>query len=265
MAPVRDQCKTLWNTVSNRSVFQPMGFVYIFNALQIGNAAWKQYLYTVLKFSAAELNWILVVSECLLFVGVVCYKQYMRNWSWRLVYVLCVVLNATFSALQLMLIRGTNRRVGIPDLAFALGDEAMMEFVSGVQFLPLTIMMVHLCPEGSEGVSYAMFTTMNNVALILNSIFSTNLLSIWDVSEAALSRGDLRGLTKLTLLTTGLQASGALFLPMLPRTKSELHALGDKQSNLGGYVFLGVVGISLTWSLTNSFLNVLAPGWAGES
>jgi len=262
---VREQCRKLWDTVSNRSVFQPMGFVYIFNALQIGNAAWKQYLYTVLKFSAAELNWILVVSECLLFAGVVCYKQYMRTWSWRLVYVLCIVLNAIFSTLQLMLIQGTNRSMGIPDLAFALGDEAMMEFVLGVQFLPLTIMMVHLCPEGSEGVSYAMFTTMNNVALILASIFSTNLLGIWDVSEAALSQGDLSGLTKLTLLTTALQASGALFLPMLPRTKAELHALGHKRSYLGGCVFLGVVGISLAWSLTNSFLNILAPGWSGES
>jgi hypothetical protein len=265
VASVRAQCDELWKTVSNRSVFQPMGFVYIFNSLQIGNAAWKQFLFTVLQFSTAELNWILVVSECLLFAGVMCYKQYMRAWSWRMVYVACIGLNALFSILQVMLIRGTNRSLGIPNFAFALGDEGMMEFVTGVQFLPLTIMMVHLCPTGSEGVSYAMFTTMNNVALILSSNLSTNLLGIWDVSEAALSRGELGGLTKLTLLTTALQASGALFLPLLPRTKAELHALGHERSDVGGYVFLGVVGVSLAWSLTNSMLNILAPGWSGES
>ena len=54
---------------------------------------------------------------------------------------------------QVLLIFGVNRRIGIPDFLFALGDEGMMEFIIGVQFLPTTIMMVHLCPEGSEGVS----------------------------------------------------------------------------------------------------------------
>jgi hypothetical protein len=29
---------------------------------------------------------------------------------------------------------------------FALGDDAMSELIAGVQFLPTTIMMVHLCP-----------------------------------------------------------------------------------------------------------------------
>jgi hypothetical protein len=29
---------------------------------------------------------------------------------------------------------------------FALGDDAMAELIGGVQFLPTTIMMVHLCP-----------------------------------------------------------------------------------------------------------------------
>mmetsp|Transcript_3447 Transcript_3447/g.6340 ORF Transcript_3447/g.6340 Transcript_3447/m.6340 type:complete len:592 (+) Transcript_3447:89-1864(+) len=265
VAPVRAQCKEIWRTVSNRSVFQPMAFVYLFNVVQIGNAAWTQYLYTVLKFSTAQLNSILVAVEVLLFAGVLCYKQFLRGWSWRSVYVLCIGLNAIVSALQVMLIYGANRSLGIPDFAFALGDEGMLEFIAGVQFLPLTIMMVHLCPRGSEGVSYAMFTTMNNVALILSSNLGTLLLAIWDVSEEALAAGKLSGFVKLTVLTTCLQTSGAFFLPLLPQYRKDLHALSDKRSDLGGAVFLGVVGVSLLWALVSGFLNILAPGWAGES
>jgi len=48
---------------------------------------------------------------------------------------------------------------GLSPFLFALGDDAFAEFIGGVQFLPTTIMMVHLCPAGSEGASYAMFTT----------------------------------------------------------------------------------------------------------
>lgn len=53
-APVRstkEQCKEIWTTVCSRSVWQPMAFVYIYNALQVGNAAWNQYLRTTLEFT----------------------------------------------------------------------------------------------------------------------------------------------------------------------------------------------------------------------
>ena len=121
--PVREQLHSIWRTISSRSVFQPMAFVYLFNAVQFGNAAWNQFLYTVLEFSTAQLNSILVISEVLLFVGVVTYKQYMRGWSWRNVYWLVIGLNAIFSVLQIMLIYQTNRKLGVPDFWFALGDE----------------------------------------------------------------------------------------------------------------------------------------------
>jgi len=150
-------------------------------------------------------------------------------------------------------------------LSTPLCDQGMMEFIMGVQFLPTTIMMVHLCPEGSEGVSYAMFTTMNNLAIILSSNLSTLLLAIWDVSEENLAKGNLNGFMKLTLLTTGLQTCGILFLPLLPRFKSDLASLSGDRSDLGGAIFLGVVFVSLLWSLISSFLSIFAPGWAGES
>ena len=125
--------------------------------------------------------------------------------------------------------------------------------------------MVHLCPKGSEGVSYAMFTTMNNVALILSSNLSTLLLAIWDVSEENLAKGNLDGFVKLTILTTCLQTCGGLFLPMLPKYKSDLADLKAERSDLGGAVFLGIIFVSLLWSLISSFLSIFAPGWAGES
>ena len=76
-------------------------------------------------------------------------------------------------------------------------------------------MMVHLCPTGSEGASYAMFTTVNNSALNLSAAISTTLLGIWDVSKEALSKGFVNGLVNLTLLTTFCQISGVFFVGLL--------------------------------------------------
>lgn len=80
--------------------------------------------------------------------------RWMRKWGWRNVYILCIALNAIFSILQVLLIFRINISIGIPDFIFALGDEGVLRFILGLQFLPITIMMVHLCPTGSEGVSY---------------------------------------------------------------------------------------------------------------
>ena len=65
------------------------------------------------------------------------------------VYIFTTAINGVLSCLQVLLIFGIT--FGLGDFLFALGDDAMAEFIAGIQFLPTTIMMVHLCPAGSEG------------------------------------------------------------------------------------------------------------------
>jgi len=40
VASTSDQCQEIWKTVCSRAVWQPMGFVYLYNLLQVGNSAW---------------------------------------------------------------------------------------------------------------------------------------------------------------------------------------------------------------------------------
>lgn len=129
-------------------------------------------------------------------------------------------------------------------------------------------MMVNLCPAGSEGASYAMFTTMNNSAMHMSTAFSTIVLKIWDVSKETMMGGDLSGLVKLTILTTVMQTSGILFVKLLPNTKEDLVKLHkDKYSGskIGGFLFLTITFLSIANALVVSFLNIVFPGWAGES
>lgn len=51
------------------------------------------------------------------------------------VYFWCTTL-ASFIALgQLILVFGLNRRIGIPDIWFSMGDDVLVEFIIAVQFL----------------------------------------------------------------------------------------------------------------------------------
>lgn len=266
IASTREQCGEIWSTVCSRAVWQPMGFVYLYNVLQVGNAAWKQFLKTVLNFTSNQLNSLLVVAYVLLWLGVMAYKKFFITWSWRSVYISTTLLNGIFSALQILLIQGIT--FGLSPFLFALGDDAFSDFIGGIQFLPTTIMMVHLCPAGSEGASYAMFTTMSNSAYSLASAFSTLLLGVWDVSKEAMENGDLTGMVNLTALTTLIQVSGVLFVGLLPRTKedlSNLHSDPMSGSKIGGFIFLFVTFASVLYSLVVGVLNIVSPGWSGES
>jgi len=41
VASTRDQCCEIWKTICSQAVWQPMGFVYLYNVMQVGNAAWQ--------------------------------------------------------------------------------------------------------------------------------------------------------------------------------------------------------------------------------
>jgi hypothetical protein len=175
------------------------------------------------------------------------------------------LLGGFFSLLQVCLIYDVT--FGLSNFAFCLGDDAFSEFIGGIQFLPTTIMMVHLCPAGSEGASYAMFTTASNSAYILSSAISTLLLGIWNVTKEALASHDLTGLANLTYLTTFLQMSAILFVGWLPNTKEDLALLNHstRRSSIGGAIFLTITFGSVLYALIVGVLNIVAPGWLGES
>ena len=127
------------------------------------------------------------------------------------------------------------------------------------------MMMVTLCPPGSEGASYAMFTTAYNAALLVAPSISTALLGIWNVSLGALEAGDLTGLFKLSVLTAFIQMSPLLFLNWLPHSRHELLALETKQLSkwghtVGGALFVTIITLSISFTIIVGILNIVRGG-----
>jgi hypothetical protein len=75
-----------------------------------------------------------------------------------------------------------------------LGDDVITAYISGIQFLPVCIMYMRLCPEGAEGSSYSMLTTFGNIALVCASSVGNLLANVWDVSNVAMRKHDISGL-----------------------------------------------------------------------
>lgn len=148
----------------------------------------------------------------------------------------------------------------------------MKDFVLGVQYLPMVTMMVHLVPTGIEGAAYALFTTTFNVAQSLADSVSTMLLGIWDVSKPTLENGDWSGLTRLTILTTVLQTLPILAVGLLPHSVEDLQRIQDDddksqsgKKKYGGVTYLFLVSFALAWTIFVNVMNIVRPGWMGES
>jgi hypothetical protein len=106
---------------------------YLYNILRVPNAAWRQFLKTVLGFSADQLNALLITAYVLLYVGTLSYKYYFIRFSWRLVFQAGILLNCFFSSFQILLIKG--KTFGLSPFLFALGDDVFADLISGIQFL----------------------------------------------------------------------------------------------------------------------------------
>ena len=255
---VAAQCRQLWQICKKRAVWQPMLYIYFFNVMQIPNPAWNNFLLKGLGFTSFQLGLISCVGSLMSLLGLELYKRYMMHCSWRNVYIGTTVLNGVISLAQVMLTQRWNLQLGMPDFLFSFGDSVMASFILGVQYLPCCIMMIAMCPEGSEGASYEMFTTLSNVALSASSAFGNMLAPVWDVSNLALERQHFGGMTKLTLLTTVLQTVPIFFVGFLPAGSKDQEAWAKEQGEstcLAGLLLFLLFG-ALAWTMVQSLAAV---------
>jgi hypothetical protein len=252
------QCQDLFEVVQLKAVWQPMAFVYVYNALQLTNAAWMNFLVEGLTFSAWQIGIVSIVGSIMAWFGIMTYKKFFFASNWRIVYFWCTSLAAFIALGQLILVFGLNKSLGIPDIVFSMGDDVLVEFVIAVQFLPMCIMYLGLCPPGSEGTTYAMLTTWSNLAGSLAFDISTALTVVWDVSSQTIANGDYSGVWKLSLLCGLVGPVPLLMLGLIPRSKDDQQRLQQDQSKhrVAGIIFLTVMIVTLVITFVESIYEV---------
>jgi MFS family permease len=135
-----NQLHTLFETVQLKAVWRPMTFVYVYNALQLTNASWMNFLVEGLDFKAWMIGIVGIAGSLMSWCGIIVYEKYFFATSWRIVFFWCTALAAIISLGQVLLVFGINRKIGINDIYFSVGDDVLVEFVIAVQFLPMCIM-----------------------------------------------------------------------------------------------------------------------------
>jgi MFS family permease len=258
VAPVSQQCRMLYETVQRKAVWLPMTFVFFYNTMQLGNVSWNSYLQLTLGFGNFEIGTLIVMANAMTLAGVLVYRRFFLHTSLLKIYTWTTLVPLVFSFLQLLLIFQINRKMGISDYAFAFGDGVITQLVSSICFLPICIFFAKLCPKGSEGSVYATLTSASNVAQLVSSSLSNVCATIWDVQNSAMRAHDVRGLWKLTVLTSlaccvPLPFMRCCLLP--PHKQRELETKGEV-SVFAGTLFLVVLFGSILLTLIQSGMEI---------
>ena len=257
------QVRSIWELVQQKAVWKPCSFIYIYNVLLLTNPAWNSFLVAGLNFTNFDIGLLTLAGAVLSYIALVVYKRYLFDVSWRKVYLFTTAVSLFFSCLQLVLVLDSESLGGATtQLLFAMGSYGMVMFVQAIQFLPACRMFLGMCPEGAEGSSYAMLTTLSNLAGTVAYSLAAALANIWDVSIPTLQAHHYTGMWKLTLLCGCIQLIGLFFLRLLPSGVAEQLATQQQSvaSKPAGIVFLIVVFVSLTFSIVYTLVTILDPG-----
>ena len=89
------------------------------------------------------------------------------------------MINAVMSSSGLVLVFNLNRRIGISDKFFCLSNNAVQNFISEINFLPVMALCVRYCPRNLEGTTYSVFTAMFNFAGYVSTLIGSILVLLF--------------------------------------------------------------------------------------
>jgi len=261
LKPMTQQIADIWDLCQQKAVWKPMAFIYVFNLFQVPCVAWSSFLLLGLKFQSLGLGMLNTAGAVVATLGILTYKRFFFQSSWRSLYIWCTALGTVMSVLQIMLVLRWNiTLLHMPDFMFAMGDNVVSAYNAGILAVPVCVMYLQLCPKGSEGASYAMLTTFGNMAMAMSTSIGTSFGTIWEVSNLAITQHNYSGLLKLSLLTSFLKPLPLVLIWLLPSSPEKAQELKEsqKRSRLGGQIFVAVLVSSMLYTTWEAFSVILA-------
>eukprot|EP01033_Poteriospumella_lacustris_P007168 gene7168-5160_t len=245
----------IWDVLQLKAVWYPLIFYLLYNCLQLSNSAWSNYLVLALGFSDFDLGIITISGAAAYFLGVLFFQRVAFEQNWREVMVFYGILYTISTFGQILLFQQANQAMGISNLTFACLITGMQYFFVGINSMPLTMISVMVCPKSSEGVMYAVLTTMTNLAGTVALDFSTILSYAFDVSNSDLSSGVVSGMNGITVCICLIQLVPLFLVRFSPGTRMEQQELIDsgEKSVIGGALLLGYIVTSLLFTVALNF------------
>ena len=164
MSSVSVQVSDLWKTISRKSLYLPVLFIFLWQATPSAESAMFYFTTNDLKFQPELLGQIRLASSVASLLGVIGYRSWLKAISIKDVIVWSTIISVPLGLTQTLLTSHYNRVLGIPDALFALIDTVVLTVLGQVAFMPVLALAVNLCPPGIEGTLFAALMSVYNAS-----------------------------------------------------------------------------------------------------
>lgn len=230
-ATVRGQIGQLKAAITQKSIWLPTAFVFLWQATPTADAAFFFFSTNELGFQPEFLGRVRLVTSLASLVGIWLFQRFLRAMPFRVIFGWTMVISAVLGMTTLLLVTHTNRAIGIDDRWFSLGDSLILTVMGQIAYMPVLVLAARLCPPGVEATLFALLMSVSNLASLVSYELGALLMQWLGITETNFAQ--LWLLVIITNLSTLLPLP---FLSWLPLAESDLpeHLILPPEAELTG-------------------------------
>lgn len=181
---VKGQASLLWQAVSQKQVWLPAVFIFLWQATPSSEGAFFYFITDELRIGPEFLGRVRVGTSLASLLGIWAYRTYLQEVAIKNLFIWLSFASCVLGSTQLLLVTHYNRVLGIPDNWFTFGDDLILTVLGQLAFMPLLVLAAALCPPGVEGTLFALLMSLFNGAGILGTELGALLTDLLGVSAS---------------------------------------------------------------------------------
>uniref|UniRef100_A0A0A9HT83 Major facilitator superfamily (MFS) profile domain-containing protein n=1 Tax=Arundo donax TaxID=35708 RepID=A0A0A9HT83_ARUDO len=197
----------LWDSVKQPNIFLPTLFIFLWQATPQSDAAMFFFITNKLGFTPEFLGRVKLVTCIASLLGIGVYNSFLKAVPLRKIFLVTTVLGSALGMTQVLLVTGLNRKFGISDEWFSIGDSLIITVLGQASFMPVLVLAAKLCPPGVEATLFATLMSISNAGGIAGGLVGTGLTQLLGVTRDNFGN--------LALLIVVCNLSSLLPLPLL--------------------------------------------------
>lgn len=215
-AVVWHQIKQLKGAISQKSIWLPTAFLFIWQATPTADSAFFFFTTNELGFEPEFLGRVRLVTSIASLLGVWLFQRFFKAVPFRVIFGWTTVISTLLGMTMLLLVTHANRAIGIDDHWFSLGDSLVLTVMGQIAYMPVLVLAARLCPPGVEATLFALLMSVTNLAGLLSYEGGAVLMHWLGVTEK-----DFTNLWLLVIITNLSTLIPLPFLTWLPGAQTE--------------------------------------------
>lgn len=163
------QVKQLKQAVTQKSVWLPTGFIFLWMATPSAESAMFFFTTNELGFQPEFLGRVRLVASIAAILGIWIFQRFLKAVPFRVIFAWGTVLSTGLGLTTLLLVTHANRAIGIDDYWFSLGDTLVLTVVGEIAFMPVLVLAARICPPGVEATLFALLMSVLNLGGVLSA------------------------------------------------------------------------------------------------